>query len=583
MSNKKRRRKKKRSERGLINACIALLVVLFVILGVLVWQLIRVNKGEGLGIGLSSDTEKTAFTDNIEQGADEPERSDAETASGESSEEAESEGESAESTGETLSGAKAAGEAIKMEPQTYETDENGNMIIPARQPGSMETEPDWEYVLDITGDSVLDDANYLAAMYDYDGAIDTIKAVSGYESNEAYVEAIADYEQRKSAAVKYPDNSTIPHIFFHTLVVDTSRAFNDEIAISKQDGVNKVNDYNYVMTTVSEFCRVLEEMYSRGYVLVSIYDIAAYETQADGTQIMVHQPIYLPEGKKPFVLSVDDVSYYEYMDGHGFASKLVVGEDGTPTNEYIMADGTVVYGSYDVVPILDDFVETHPDFSYHGAKGIIALTGYEGIFGYRTSDFWYNSDCDYFSQYFSWNLENNTVKKQTMYYDNPNIEEDKETAKKVAEACKEDGWLFASHTWGHNKVGDSGSYERFESDTLLWDREVKPLLGDVDIIIYPQGEDLYEGSWRGYDPENAKYQLLKQMGFSYFCSVDSNLGWTQLGTEYFRMGRANVDGQRMWEAISAYADPASGSQDRLSALIDSRLIFDWSRPTPVVK
>lgn len=170
-----------------------------------------------------------------------------------------------------------------------------------------------------------------------------------------------------------------------------------------------------------------------------------------------------------------------------------------------------------------------------------------------------------------------------MYQPNPNIEQDKESAKQVAQACRDDGWLFASHTWGHNKVGDSGSYERFESDSHLWDREVKPLLGDVDIIIYPQGEDLYEGSWRGYDPANQKYQLLKELGFSYFCSVDSNLGWTQLGNEYFRMGRANVDGQRMWEAISSYVDPSSGAKDRLSALIDSRLVFDWSRPTPVTK
>ena len=164
-----------------------------------------------------------------------------------------------------------------MEPQTYENDANGNMIVPERQAGSMETEPAWEYVLEKTGDSVLDDANYLAAMYDYDGAIAKIQSVSGYESNAAYTAAIADYEQRKSEAVVYADNSTIPHIFFHTLVVDTSRAFDDNIAISKQDGMNKVKDYNYVMTTVDEFCRILEEMYTRGYVLVSIYDVASYE------------------------------------------------------------------------------------------------------------------------------------------------------------------------------------------------------------------------------------------------------------------------------------------------------------------
>ncbi len=571
----KNKRKKKKGT-GLIVVCVTVLILLLAVLGILIWQIIRLGNGETVGFGgkTGSSTQPVSQTVSVTQEAAQTSAAD------DSEDQTES---AAESEAAATGQAQAAGQATVMETQTYETDENGNMIIPERQAGSMETEPDWEYVLEKTGDTVLDDANYLAAMYDYDGAIAKIQSVSGYESNETYTAAIADYEQRKSEAVAYSDNSTIPHIFFHTLIVDTSRAFDDNIAISKQDGTNKVKDYNYVMTTVDEFCRILEEMYSRGYVLVSIYDIASYETQEDGTQVMTYQPIYLPEGKKPFVLSVDDVSYYEYMEGHGFASKLVVGEDGTPTNEYTMSDGSVVYGSYDVIPILDDFVETHPDFSYRGAKGIIALTGYEGIFGYRTSDFWYNSNCSYFDQYFSWNLENNTKKKQTMYYDNPNIEQDKESAKQVAQACRDEGWLFASHTWGHNKVGDSGSYERFESDARLWDLEVKPLLGDVDIIIYPQGEDLYEGSWRGYDTTNEKYQLLKELGFNYFCSVDSNLGWTQLGTEYFRMGRANVDGQRMWEAISSYVDPSSGAVDRLSTLFDSRLIFDWSRPTPVEK
>ena len=68
-----------------------------------------------------------------------------------------------------------------------------------------------------------------------------------------------------------------------------------------------------------------------------------------------------------------------------------------------------------------------------------------------------------------------------------------------------------------------------------------------------------------------------------FLVIYQVIGWTQLGNEYFRMGRANVDGQRMWEAISSYVDPSSGAKDRLSALIDSRLVFDWSRPTPVTK
>lgn len=48
-------------------------------------------------------------------------------------------------------------------------------------------------------------------------------------------------------------------------------------------------------------------------------------------------------------------------------------------------DGTVTTGDYDLVPILEKFCEQHPDFSYKGARAVLAFTGYEGILGYRTS------------------------------------------------------------------------------------------------------------------------------------------------------------------------------------------------------
>ena len=84
------------------------------------------------------------------------------------------------------------------------------------------------------------------------------------------------------------------------------------------------------------------------------------------------------------MLSQDDVSYYHYMDGDGFASKLVVDSNGEVKNEYIEDDGSVSTGDYDMVPLIDTFVKEHPDFSYHGRKGILAMTGYDGILGYRT-------------------------------------------------------------------------------------------------------------------------------------------------------------------------------------------------------
>ena len=47
-------------------------------------------------------------------------------------------------------------------------------------------------------------------------------------------------------------------------------------------------------------------------------------------------------------------------------------------------DGTVVTGSFDLVPLLEDFIAEHPDFSYKGARAVLAFTGYQGVLGYRT-------------------------------------------------------------------------------------------------------------------------------------------------------------------------------------------------------
>ena len=42
----------------------------------------------------------------------------------------------------------------------------------------------------------------------------------------------------------------------------------------------------------------------------------------------------LPPGKKAYVLSLDDLSYYHSYDGRGIASKMVLDENGKPDCEY---------------------------------------------------------------------------------------------------------------------------------------------------------------------------------------------------------------------------------------------------------
>ena len=92
----------------------------------------------------------------------------------------------------------------------------------------------------------------------------------------------------------------------------------------------------------------------------------------NGTVHFTPKTIYLPAGKKAFILSLDDLSYYHSYDNHGIASKIVLDENGKPTCEYINQDGTVSYGAYDCIPLLDAFLEEHPDGAYRGARGTIA-------------------------------------------------------------------------------------------------------------------------------------------------------------------------------------------------------------------
>lgn len=411
-----------------------------------------------------------------------------------------------------------------------------------------------------TGNEAVDAANRLAKMYDYDGAIARIQAVDGYEKEEIYTDAIAVYEDLKSRCEVWEDYGKITHIFFHTLIVDEERAFASE----------KRDDYNKVMTTVDEFKQIIQSMYDRGYVLISLHKIAKMEVQPDGTEKMVKQEIRLPRGKKPFVLSEDDVCYYEYMEGHGMAGRLCLDENGRVVNEYVDADGNVLYGSYDVLTILEDFIEEHPDFSYQGSKGILAFTGYDGVLGYRTSDFWYAENCEYYIS----TPENDAEKANDHTSPNPNIEQDKQTARQVAQAIRDLGWEMASHSWGHPSLKDV-SYERLVWDTDMWEREVEPIIGETDIILYPLGADVGEWMASSYSADNAKYSKLKSAGFDYFCNVDSAQYWVQINEDNFRQGRRNMDGFMMYKQI------LHPEKVLTSDLFDAQTVFSKERPVPV--
>lgn len=395
---------------------------------------------------------------------------------------------------------------------------------------------------------VMEEAALLAASYDYDGAIEKLNSIEGAASDPEITAKITEYETTRDNCVPVNMNE-VTHIFYHSLIVDPDRGFAGDDYLSA--------GFKQWMTTVDEFNNITQAMYDNGYVLVRLRDLVVQTTDADGTVHFAANPdLKLPAGKKAFVMSMDDLSYYHSYDGRGIASKIVLDENGKPTCEYVQADGTTVTGAYDYVPLLDQFIAEHPDASYKGAKGMIALTGYNGILGYRT-DIAYKTG------------ENLTSDQSAWLAAHPDFNWDEECAqaKTVADGMKADGWEFASHTWGHIKIGDA-SLERIQTDTEKWEAYVAPLVGGTDTIIFAHGQDLSD--WHDYSTDNEKFNYLKSKGYNFFCNVDSTQYFLQIRDNYVRQGRRNLDGYRLWNDVH-------GSVNRTSDLFDASQVLDPRR------
>ena len=406
-------------------------------------------------------------------------------------------------------------------------------------------------------DKNIEQAKLLAMGYDYDGAINLLKSVKNYKENTVITKLIKQFEEQKAACVPV-DVNAVPHIFYHSLINDTERAFNVSVL-----GKNAVDGMNAWMTTVEEFDRITQQMYDNGYVFVRLRDLVVETTDEDGNvHFEKNTNLMLPPDKKAVVLSVDDLSYYHAYEAASYPDKLVLDENGNVKCHYVDASGNESVGDYDVVPRLNTFLNEHPDGAYKGARGLIALTGYNGVFGYRT-------DIDY-------KVKEHLQDNQKAWLDaHPdfNYEQDIEDAKVIAQALKDEGWEFASHTWGHLSVTQKTA-EQLAVDNEKWVNTVQNIVGPVDTIIFAHGNDI--GTWQDYTMDNDKYAYYKSVGYNFFCNVDgSQEYWVQIRDQYVRQGRINLDGYSLYKATQ-------GGMEFLKKMFDPMDVFDTRRPTPVV-
>ena len=388
-----------------------------------------------------------------------------------------------------------------------------------------------------TRDEVLTEARRLAAQYDYDKAVATIEAFAGYDADTGLVDEIAAIREKRDACVPVSVVG-VPHGFFHSLINDRRG-----LVASATCTEDRVAKNNKAMCTTGEFKAIIQKLYEAGYVLISLDDLVVKTKNDDGTVTMEkNQNLCLPEGKKPLLMSEDDLSYYHAYGengAQGYADRLVLDENGQVKCEFTDVNGTVKVGDYDMVPILETFIAEHPDFCYRGARPTIALTGYNGIFGYRTNDY-YKEGPD---------GEDLGPVQQAFLRNHPEYDYDKDCAEavKIANALKAQGWTFASHTYGHRDAAAS-TVEQLAADHERWKIAVGQFVGETDKIIFAFGADI--GYVGGYTAENEKYQYFRKQGFNTFCNVDGNFGWMEYGTGFVRTGRIAIDGVTMYNAMT---------------------------------
>lgn len=307
-------------------------------------------------------------------------------------------------------------------------------------------------------------------------------------------DTVKTYWSEDQLTQEWGSNQVVEHIFFHPVIAYPEWAFTDGPATqSEKEGLD---DW---MVTVDEYNKILQSLYDNNYILVAIEDVWSEVTDESGTH-MVRNTLMLPEGKKPLIISFDDVNYYQYMLEQGFTSKLVVGDDGQIwaecTDPY--TNETFLTQELDATPILDNFVLEHPDFSLNGAKAIIGLTGYQGILGYRTQ------------------TDRDVTEPTELAAFEANRQKEIEAVKPVIERLKETGWTFASHSWAHINL-ENKSMERIQDDTQRWLDEVGSLVGPTTVILYPYGGRPDGGN--DVTQTGAQFRYLQEQGFRIFASV----------------------------------------------------------------
>lgn len=306
-------------------------------------------------------------------------------------------------------------------------------------------------------------------------------------------------------------NGEIEHLVFNTLM-----AFPDK-ALDPKNNLHSIYDESKI--TPTEFQNILEELYINDYVLIDINSL--YKIENDTIQ---KERLFLPQNKKPIILSFDNISYKSSYQNLGSVDKIIIDRNNqlaSYTTKKSIQD-RVQYDN-EFMLILEEFILYHPDFSYNNARGIMFLTGENGVLGYNTSS-----------------------KNSTSKYERKRVSE-------VISKLKNLGWTFGSNNYSYTEVNKISDIE-FAKELSLWEKEIQSLVGSTPLYAYPYGK-----------PSDSKTQkqMLLNNNYRIFFVTNNDSSSLDFNGDTLTMSRREINGTTL-----------RNNSNQLSHLFNCNKVYD---------
>ncbi len=297
-------------------------------------------------------------------------------------------------------------------------------------------------------------------------------------------------------------NGTIEHLNFNTLISYPDKILNQENQNS--------SIYDETKITPSEFKKILQELYSNNFILISLSELYFIDNN-----IIYPKKLLLPKNKKPLVLSFNNVTYKSSYQNTGEIDKIIIdNEDRLATYSTKQSIQNRIAHDNEFLPILESFIQDNPSFSFNNARGIIFFTINNGILGYKINN-----------------------KNSSSKHDIKRVSE-------IVRRLKNLGWEFGSNNYDNSSDFALNEIE-FINNICLWKKHISPIINSTPHYSSFNGENIT------IDETKLKV-LLDNNFYSFF--YDSNTPNLTIKNNYLLMSKKRVDGNSLRNNPEIFTD-----------------------------